>query len=79
MLNLKKAIINAGKETLKGLWNNMNYSEKEDVRIICERHNVKVNTRNLQRVLLTHPQLLKAVYEYAAFEEQEDLRVLAMR
>lgn len=79
MINLKKAVKNASKETLKGLWKNMNYAEKEDVRIICERHNVKVNAQNLQRVLLLHPQLLEAVYEHAAFEEKEDLRVLAMR
>ena len=79
MLNLKKAIQKAGNETLKGLWLNMNYAEKEDICIICERHNVKVNAQNLQRVLVLHPQLLQAVYEHAAFEEQEDLRVLAMR
>ena len=76
---LKKAIRKANKETLKGLWKHMNYSEKEDVRILCERHNVKLNTENLQRILILQPQILKAVYKHAAFEEKEDLRVLAMR
>ena len=47
---LKKAIEKAGKETIMGLYNHMNYSEKEDINILLNRENKCCSADNIKEI-----------------------------
>jgi hypothetical protein len=76
--NLQKGISKADMKTIAGLWQYMNYAERMDIEIICERKGIALNLHNIKKVLSENKELLKAVYENAADAEKRDLEALAM-
>lgn len=77
--DLVKAIINATETDIKGLWKYLSFSEKEDIKILCERKNLKITPNNIKKILIHNHTLLKAVYSHAESFEKEDLQALACR
>lgn len=49
--NLKKGMINAGMETIAGLWEHMNFAERTDIEILCERKGLPLNLHNIRKIL----------------------------
>lgn len=77
--NLQKGIKKAGMKTIAGLWEHMNYAERTDIEIICERKGLALSLHNISKVLSEETSLLKVVYENAEEAEKRDLEALAAR
>ena len=77
--NLRKAINNAGKETIMGLYNHMNYSEKEDINILLNREKKCCSADNIKQILTNeeNTSLLYSIYKYAEEGEKRDLEILS--
>lgn len=76
---LQKAIEKAGKETIMGLYNHMNYSEKEDINILLNRENKCCSADNIKEILTNkeNTSLLYDIYKYAEEAEKRDLEILS--
>ena len=77
--NLKKmqnGIKKAGMETIKGIWEHMNYSESTDISILCERKGITLSLANIAKTLAENESLLEAVYIHANEAEKRDLEIL---
>lgn len=77
--DLVKAIINATEKDIIGLWKYISFSEKEDIKILCERKGLRITPKNIKKILIHNPILLKAVYAHAESFEKEDLQALSCR
>ena len=76
--NLQKGVKKAGMDTIAGLWEHMNYAERADIEIICERKGIALSLHNIAKLLSENEGILKAVYENAEEAEKRDLEALAM-
>ena len=76
---LKKAVKNAGMETIAALWENMETAEARDVMILCERKGFVLSLHNIASILTENESLLWAVYNHAQLAEKLDLQILADR
>lgn len=77
--DLVKAIINATEKDIIGLWKYISFSEKEDIKILCERNGLRITPKNIKKILIHNPILLKAIYIHSESFEKEDLQILAYR
>lgn len=74
---LKKTIEIAGEKTIVGLLSHMQYSEREDVRILLEREKKALTIKNIVDVLSENNSLLWGVYIHAQEAEKQELEKLA--
>lgn len=74
---LKEAIKMAGEKTIIGLLYHMQYSEREDIRILLEREKKALTIKNVVNVLSENDSLLWGVYIHAQEAEKQELEKLA--
>lgn len=77
--DLVNAILKATETEINGLWKYLSFSEKEDIKILCERKGFKITPKSIKKILIHNPALLKAIYTHAESFEKEDLQALACR
>ena len=55
----------------------MNFAERTDIEIICERKGTVLSLTNIAETLSENDSLLEAVYNHAEEAEKRDLEILA--
>ena len=74
---MQKGIRKASMETIAGIWEHMNFAERTDIEIICERKGAVLSLTNIAETLSENDSLLEAVYNHAEEAEKRDLEILA--